>query len=359
MQNIRGMAWSPQGTLVVTVASGVNANSVVELDADGNYLGYFIEPGLDDLNSPWFVAFRDDDVLVSTSGSEAVHSFSQDGTTANPRFVNEIRWPEQIEETPEGTVLVANWNTRANTPPRGVHEYSATGEHLGHYAVPGANSYAGVHPLGNGNILTTTEDGVFEIDRTGALVEEEQSGGRGRFISEVVMPDLQACQTPEEISWLDVDPVAGSNARHETTSVELTVDPAGMVEGTHSARLCVSSNDEMRPYVPVDVTMTVEPPACDATVTGRVNGGLTVTDAVCVEPGAVINGGLTVEPGGILLMDGARVNGGLTSTGAEWVEITSSTIAGDVTITGTTRRLVFEDNVVRGTVVIRDNPVID
>lgn len=225
--------------------------------------------------------------------------------------------------------------------------------------MPGANSYAGVHPLGNGNILTTTEDGVFEIDRTGALVEEEQSGGRGRFISEVVMPDLQACQTPEEISWLDVDPVAGSNARHETTSVELTVDPAGMVEGTHSARLCVSSNDEMRPYVPVDVTMTVEPPACDATVTGRVNGGLTVTDAVCVEPGAVINGGLTVEPGGILLMDGARVNGGLTSTGAEWVEITSSTIAGDVTITGTTRRLVFEDNVVRGTVVIRDNPVID
>jgi cytoskeletal protein CcmA (bactofilin family) len=105
--------------------------------------------------------------------------------------------------------------------------------------------------------------------------------------------------------------------------------------------------------------MTVAQPACDTTVTGRVNGGLTVTGAVCVEPGATVNGGVTVEPGGVLLMDGARVNGDLTATEADWVEVTGSTITGDVTITGTTRWLVFEDNSVRGSVRIEGNPATD
>lgn len=84
-----------------------------------------------------------------------------------------------------------------------------------------------------------------------------------------------------------------------------------------------------------------------------------VTGAVCVEPGAVINGGIDILDGGILLMDGAHVNGGLESSGAEWVQVTTSTINGDVTITGTTGVLVFEDNTVDGEVHLYDNPAID
>lgn len=61
-----------------------------------------------------------------------------------------------------------------------------------------------------------------------------------------------------------------------------------------------------------------------------------------------------------LLMDGALVTGDITSTGADWVEITSTTVAGGVTITGTTRWLVFEDNVLRGGPVrIEDKPAAD
>lgn len=358
LQNMRGMTWSPEGTLVVTAASGGNADSLVEFDQEGDYLGTYVEPGLGGLDGPWFALFRDDDLLVSANGSRAIHSFSVDGTTANEPFSTAPTWPVQLAETEEGTVLSAVWSASGGGIPIGVHEFSADGELLWSGAVPGGSNYGGVQPLENGNMLVTTGQGVYEVSRDGTT-EQEWAGPRTRLIHEAHMPDLAACQTPDEVPWLSVDQVSGSNARDETTSVELTVDPAGMVEGTHTARLCVSSNDELRPYVPVDVTMTVEPPVCDTTVTGRVRGGLTVTDAVCVEPGAVINGGLTVEPGGILLMDGARVNGDLASTGADWVEITNSTITGDVTITGTTRRLLFEDNVVRGTVVIRDNPAID
>ena len=271
MQNIRGMTWSPEGTLMVTVATGVNANSVIELDAEGNYLGHFIEPGLDGLTGPWFVTFRDEDVLVSANGSEAVHSFSTDGSTANEPFATELRWPEQTAETAEGTVLVANWSTGTGFLDRGVHEYSADGAHLGHYDAPG-NSYAGVHPLGNGNFLTTTEQGVFELDRDGA-VTEHHTGGRGRFISPVAMPDLMACVTPDEVPWLEVDPASGQTPRDAVEELDLVIDTAGLEPGSeHAVTLCVSSNDPDTPYVPVLVELTVTEAVPDPVVIDRIAG---------------------------------------------------------------------------------------
>jgi hypothetical protein len=355
LQNMRGMTWSPEGTLVVTVASGGNANSLVEFDQEGSYLGTYVAPGLDGLDGPWSALFRDEDLLVSANGSSTIHSFSVDGTTANAPFSTAASWPVQLAETDEGTVLSAVWTTRTGSLPTGVHEFSGDGELLWSGAVPGANGYGGVQPLENGNLLITTGQGVYEIGRDGA-VEREWAGPRTRMIHEARMPDLRACQTPDEIPWLSISPSSGSQARQDTATVEVTLDPTGLVEGSYTARLCLSSNDDARPYVPVDVTMTVEKPACDTTVTGRVTGPLTVSGAVCVEPGAVLNGGVSVKPGGILLMDGARVNGDLVSTDADWVEVTGTRITGDVTITGTTRWLVFEDNDVRGSVRIEDNP---
>lgn len=359
LQNMRGMAWSPEGTLVVTVASGGNANSLVELDTDGTYLGQYVEAGLGGLAGPWFPLFRDGDLLVSANTTSQIHSFSTDGSEANTPFRTDVNWPVQIAETPSGSVLTAVWSTASGMLPAGLHEFGADGELLWSGTVPGANNYGGVYPLGNGNILATTGQGVYQVSRDGTSTQE-WAGPRTRFVSEVHLPDLQACQTPDEISWLDVDPVSGSTARNETTDVEVTLDAEGLDAGTHTARLCVSSNDELRPYVPVDVTLTViEAPACDTTIDGRVNGGLTVTGAVCVEPGAVINGGVTVEAGGVLLMDGARVSGGLTSVDASWVEVTGTRVNGDVHITGTTQYLVFEDNHVTGEVHIHDNPADD
>ncbi|SOC52263.1 S8 family serine peptidase [Ornithinimicrobium cerasi] len=355
LQNMRGMTWSPDGTLVVTAASGGNANSLVEFDQEGSYLGTYVEPGLDGLDGPWSALFRDDDLLVSANGSSTIHSYSVDGSSANAPFSTAAAWPVQLAETEEGSVLSAVWTTRTGALPVGVHEFSADGELLWSGAVPRATNYGGVQPLENGNLLITTGQGVYEVSRDGAI-EQEWAGPRTRMIHEARMPDLRACQTPDEVPWLSVAPSSGSQARQETTTVEVTLDPTGLVEGSYTAQLCVSSNDDARPYVPVDVTMTVETPACDTTVRGRVNGGLTVTEAVCVQPGATISGGVTVQPGGILLMDGARVNGDLVSTDADWVEVTGSTVTGDVTITGTVRRLVFEGNVVRGSTRIEDNP---
>ena len=180
MQNIRGMAWSPKGTLLVTVATGVNADSIIELDRDGAFLGRYVEQGLDGMDGPWFLAFRDDDLLISANGSRTVHSFSKDGTTANPPFATNLNWPEQIAETANGNILVANWSGTTSTRPPGIHEFDAEGNHVGHYQPPG-NSFAGVHPLGNGNMLVTTEQRCLR-DRPHRLGAAAGADGRPRSV---------------------------------------------------------------------------------------------------------------------------------------------------------------------------------
>ena len=359
MQNVRGMAWSPEGTLVVTVASGVNADSLIEFDADGNYLGHFVEPELDGLDGPWFLTFRNDDVLVSANGSSSIHSFSTDGASANPPFATNLNWPEQIALTAEGNVLVANWSSTSTTLPRGIHEYSTDGEHLGLYTIPRATSHAGVYPLGNGNILTTTEDGVFEIDRSGEVQELEQSGGRGRFISEVVMPDLMGCQTPDEVEWLDVDPAAGQTARGEESAVRVLMDSTGLAAGDYTANLCVSSDDPATPYVPVLVTMTVTDQTCDTTVSGAHSGPVTVTSGLtCLAEGAEVAGPVTVR-GGSLFADDVTVEGPLSGNGATGVEVTDSVIDGALTLRGGSGLVTVDGNSIDAPATVDGNSAGD
>ena len=355
LQNIRGMAWSPEGTLVVTVATGANANSLQEFSADGEHLGAYVAPGSDGMVGPWFATFRDDDLLVSANGSRTVHSFSADGTTANPPFATGLNWPEQLSVTPEGNVLVANWSTSSTTLPAGIHEYTAAGERVGHYTAPGS-SYAGVHPLGNGNILATTSSGVYEIDRAGAVVDQEQTGGRGRFISEARLPDLMSCQTPAEIGWVSVTPSSGSVARGEADEVEVRFDSRGVAPGTHTAQLCVSSDDPATPYVPVEVSLTVTDQTCSSLLEGRHEGSLVVTEGLaCLAPGSVVGGPLTVRAGGAVFADGPSVFGTLSGTRAAGVQVSDSLVAATVRLERGTGVVTLDGNTVWGPVVLDRN----
>ncbi|WP_114905871.1 S8 family serine peptidase [Ornithinimicrobium murale] len=354
MQNIRGMAWSPEGTLLVTVASGDNANSVVELDAEGNYLGHFIEPELGGLDGPWFVTFRADDVLVSASGSQAIHSYSPGGTTANGTFSTQMRWPEQMVETDEGTLLVANLFSGRDFLDRGVYEFSADGELLEGWTVPGSTSYAGVHPLGNGNLLAATEDGVFEVGRDGT-VEPEVESGRARFISEIQIPDLMPCQTPGEVAWLDVDPASGQTARGQESGVRVLLDSTGLAAGDYTANLCVSSDDPATPYVPVVVTMTVTGQSCDTTIEGVHNGPVTVSSGLtCLAAGAQVAGPVTAR-GGSLYADDVTIEGPLSGNGAGGVQVTDSVVNGPLTLRGGTGVVTVDGNTIGGATTLDRN----
>ena len=177
MQNIRGMALRPNGHLLVSVGGGGNANAIAEFDLDGEFVGNFIANGSGGLNSPFDVYQRGEvDWLVSSINSNQVLSYALNNGASNGVFAPISSFPQQIVQTESGNVLVANFSGTI-----GVHEFTAGGELVGVYNPPGVSGNRGVYPLPNGNILTSSGGGVFEIDRNGNLVETHYAGV-GRFI---------------------------------------------------------------------------------------------------------------------------------------------------------------------------------
>ncbi|MEH1100482.1 S8 family serine peptidase [Micromonospora sp. CPCC 205561] len=348
MTNTRGMALSPRGTVLVTVATQGNANSVVEFDADGRYLGTYVAPGADGLKGPWGILFRGDDMLVSASDSDAIHSFTKDGSRANPRFFEGLSWPGQLAELPNGNVLAASWGSGSTA---GVWEMDRAGKLLGVYAPPGGSGYQGVHPLGNGNILTTSSKGVHEIDRTGRLVEVENDKGAARFITHIRLPDLQPCVTPDEVPWLSVSRTGAGTGAGRSTEVTVSLDSAGLAAGTYRAQLCVTSDDPANPLETLPVTLEVTDQTCGQVVSGERRGPLPVRAGVtCLAPGARVFGPVDVGKGASLIALDAAVSGPVTATGAAVVELTGSRVDGPLSVTGATGRVAISGMRVSGPV---------
>jgi hypothetical protein len=350
--NIRGMAWSPSGTLLVTAASGDNANSVVEFDADGTYLGTFIPPGLDGLNSPWHVLPRDGDVLVSASGSSAIHSFAPDGAGANARFA-ELNWPAQMVELDNGNVLTVNWSGGDGSA---VREYDRDGNLVGRYVASGS-SYKGAHELGNGNLLVTTSTGVHEIDRAATVFNTKASGiGTARYITHVRLPDAQPCLTPDEVPWLSVAPESGTTGAGAATELTVTIDTTGLEPGAHRAQLCLTSNDPATPLVRVPVAVEVTGQTCDEVVAGRHSGALLLTEGTtCLAPGAEQRGAVLALRGAGLVAVDATISGAVLATGAAAVVIDGSRVDGQVLVVGSTGPVSLTGNEVGGSVVLLGN----
>ena len=193
LDNIRGIALRPNGNLLVTVASGANTNSVAQFDTAGNYLGNFIAAAAGGLGSPWDPFSRAGDWLVSGSaGTTGILRYDLNGSFLNV-FAAFSSFPEQIDEAANGNVLVANFSPSAN---EGVLEYTSTGVFVGRYDPPTLGGYRGAYELPNGNILTTTGAGVYEISRAGTLVSTKMTGVSGRFI-EFVLPSALPKANPD------------------------------------------------------------------------------------------------------------------------------------------------------------------
>jgi hypothetical protein len=188
LDNIRGIAISSGGSLLVSVGGGANDDAIAEFDSSGNYLGNFVANGAGGLDSPFDVIERaGGDFLVPGITSDAIHRYDASGSPlANLTAIN--NFPEQISETPSGNLLVGNFSGTEE----GVVEYTSAGALVGIYDPAALGGYRGVYELPNGNILTTNDGGVHEIDRNGNLIETKISGVNARFIS-FLPPDGPAC----------------------------------------------------------------------------------------------------------------------------------------------------------------------
>jgi len=185
MQNIRGIALRPNGHLLVSVAGGGNADSIAEFDLNGNFVGNFVGNASGGLASPFDVYERPNvDWLVSSINSNQVLNYQWATGAPIGIFAPISSFPQQIHEIGNGNILVGNFS---GTP--GVYEFESDGTPVGVYNPEGISNYRGVFELPNGNILTATSGGVFEIDREGNLVETKFTG-QSRFIQFVALrPD--------------------------------------------------------------------------------------------------------------------------------------------------------------------------
>jgi hypothetical protein len=358
LQNIRGIHVSPEGTVLSTVAAGGNAQAVAEFDAEGNFLGNYIENGAGGLNSPWSLVFRDGDVLVSASGSSAIHRFNPDGTPTGELFFGPIGFPQQMQELPNGNILVAQFTTVGGMSP-GVWELTAAGELVDIHTGVGGNR--GVFELPNGNILTTNAGGVHEIDRSDNLVETKISGVGARFITHVQL-DASACAAPGDVPWLSVSPTSGSTAPGGSSDVSVSFDSSGLELGEHTALLCVASNDPATPLVEVPVSLTVVeaqdpgPVVCDETIIGVHEGPLTIAEGTtCLAAGAHVLGEVNVLSGAGLVSTAAVVQGPVSAVGAAVVDLAFTQVTGPVLVSGVTESVSLFANQVTGSVSLVGN----
>ncbi|MFO7614104.1 MAG: hypothetical protein R6W71_05635, partial [Bacteroidales bacterium] len=192
LDNIRGIALKPNGNLLVTVASGANAGAIAEFDTGGNYLGNFVAIGSGGLSSPFDVYERiGTDWLVSEIDNDVIlrYNLTTGAFLASLASIN--TFPEQICELTNGNILVANFSGTQE----GIVELTGAGSLVGVYKPSTISGFRGAYELPNGNILTTTGSGVYEIDRSGNIVSTKFSGASCRFIQFASLPSIQLTMT--------------------------------------------------------------------------------------------------------------------------------------------------------------------
>jgi Subtilase family/Fibronectin type-III domain/PA domain/Viral BACON domain/Peptidase inhibitor I9 len=342
MGNIRGMSISPWGTLLVTSATG---RKVVEFDANGKLLGDFISPGAGGIRGPWYILFREADVLVADSSGK-IYQYDHNGAPLSV-WQNEINFPQQLYRQANGNVLAAAFSS-----PAGVWELDPDGGLIARYT--GVAGNRGAVPLGNGNILTTNSGGVHEIDRGSALVETKLAGSGVRMISQIER--FRPCDEPDAVPWLNVSDASGTTPAGGSSEVTVLVDSTGLAPGVHEAHLCVNTNDPERPLVEVPVTVTVTDRTCDRTITGtydrpvRVASGLT-----CLAHGSVVTGPVRVGAGASLHATGTELEAPLRAEGAGGVELYGSVVTGPVSLREGTTQVALIGNHITGPVSLARN----
>jgi hypothetical protein len=184
-----------------------------------------------------------------------------------------------------------------------------------------------------------TEQHTLTVTNTGSAPLTWQVSGVG-------------CEQLVEAPWLAVSPDAGATAVGEASEVTVTIDPAGLTPGDHTAELCVESNDPDRGQITVPVSLFT----CDRIIDGLYSEELTVTEGVtCLAPGAQVQGAVNVLDGAGLIAREATITGPLSTFGATVVELTGNQIVGPVSVRGTSESAIVVSNQIVGSMVVVNN----
>jgi hypothetical protein len=212
LDNIRGHDYNPVNNhLFVCNAQGGNFNRVVEFDPAGNYIAQFFPDNSGGLLGPFDIIFRTNDVLVTGSTSSAAHRYDHNGNYLDD-FANNILFPQQIVEFPNGHIGIASFGTSG-----GLKIYDQTGALANEFN--SVSGLRGVHYLGSGNIIVTNSAGVHELNgTTGDFIRTIISGVSAQYVSSC---DFSLDFTPVELVSFNVSVVNNSVSLSWVTSSEL------------------------------------------------------------------------------------------------------------------------------------------
>jgi hypothetical protein len=305
----------------------------------------FIASGAGGISGPWFIVFRETDLLLAASGG-SIYRFDHSGQPLSV-WNGEVNFPQQMYRMGNGNVLTAAFSS-----PAGVWELDPNGGLIARYT--GVSSNRGVFPLPNGNLLTTNSGGVHEIDRGSALVSTKLSSTGVRMISEIERN--QPCDEPADVPWLRVSTSEGVTSAGGSSEVTVIVDSAGLGAGVHEAHLCVTTNDPDAPLVGVPVSVTVTGQTCDRTITGDYVGVLRVASGLtCLAYGSTVTGAVMVSAGASLYANGAHLAGAVVANGAAGIELSGTMVVGAFSLSGGTGVVSLSGNRFTGAVSLSGN----
>lgn len=176
LDNIRGIRFLPDKSLLVTVASGASQNTIQKFDTGGVHTGSFISANL---NSPFDILLRANDILITnSSGTAKINRFANDGTFISTFYgVATFNFPQQMYQLPDTRILVAAFSS-----PSGLVVLDSSGSYIS--MMTSVTGLRGVHSMGNGHYMVTNATGVHEIDSaTGNLIRTVVTGANYQYVS--------------------------------------------------------------------------------------------------------------------------------------------------------------------------------
>ncbi|MBN8726296.1 MAG: hypothetical protein J0H15_01145 [Xanthomonadales bacterium] len=130
----------------------------------------------------------------------------------------------------------------------------------------GATTLPGTDPAGDGGspvieVSSASLSGSVEEDGATRLPFTIGNTGKG-LLSWTADAAPEDCGTPGAVSWLSADPASGNVAAGSSANVDAAINAAGLALGSHSAVLCIHSNDAATPLVqlPVSIEVTLPDP---------------------------------------------------------------------------------------------------
>lgn len=210
MNNIRGghvlTNGAGAGDVLVTNSGAFNdlvvsQKNVKRLDpTDGSEKVDFAFNRYGGIRGPFDIIEYNGEVLVTDEGQDKIVRYTLDGKF-NERFtsalaVPQLDFPQQMAVASNGNLLVCAFSSGF------ILEFDSSGSLVGQYDPGTLELYRGIVELGNGNLLVTTNSGVFEVTRTGLVVETEAAGNGFRYITKAdlsVVPRLDHSQSNQPI----------------------------------------------------------------------------------------------------------------------------------------------------------------